>query len=90
MVRLIIPEGQSWDFDPPSGGPTVTLTGPLDICLEGASLAPYGLVTSGEYLHTGRPWERLLPYTRDELGVSLPVCLVLAMLFGLTWLRKSL
>lgn len=90
MVRLIIPQGQTWTHTLPSDNvTTLVITGPQELVFEGVSLET-GLVTSGEYLRVGSTWEKTLPYLREELAISLPVALVLSLMIALTWMRKHL
>lgn len=90
MVRLIIPQGQTWTYTSLEDGvTTMTITGPQELVLEGASLDS-GLVTSGEYVRIGTTWDKTLPYLREELAISLPVALVLSLMIALTWMRKHL
>lgn len=87
MVRIIIPPGRSFQI----GGETIS--GPFEICLESTALtvaASTVEVQSGEWLIVGASSQAVqtLPYLREEMAIAFPVCVVLAAMIGLTWLRK--
>lgn len=88
MIRLIIPQGQSYDL-PVSETPatSVTLQGPAEIVIEGM-LDGSEWRHSGEYLRTSTGWHQTLPYLREEMGIALPLALVMSLLCVLSFIRK--
>ncbi|MCW0217980.1 MAG: hypothetical protein OJI67_06630 [Prosthecobacter sp.] len=65
----------------------VTIEGPFELVGEGFNFAGTW-ISSGEYVRIGTTWASTLPYLREELAITLPISLVLALLFALTWIRK--
>lgn len=85
MVRLIIPTGESEVLT--VGGTPATIEGPIELVLESHVIGGVSR-QSGEYIKAGSNWQNTLPYLREELAVSLPISMALALLIALTWLRK--
>lgn len=85
MVRLIIPTGEDFTFS--ASGSPITIEGPLEVVFEEWTISGVE-VSSGEFIRAGGQWAQTLPYLREELSIALPVCLTLALLIALTWLRR--
>lgn len=89
MVRLHIPPGAIYELqsntEPAS---SISIEGPYELLRETVSIGGE-FVSSGEFILVGVQWEQMLPYLREELAISLPICLVLTLLMGLTWMRRA-
>jgi hypothetical protein len=84
MVRLNIADGETLIV----GG--VTYAGPLEFVADSFDLTGHslGVVHSGEFLMVSGAVRQTSEYMREEVTIAFPVCMTLAMLFALTWMRK--
>lgn len=90
MVRLIIPEGQSFELSvSETPAESVTLAGPAEFVLEGYQFGSQWR-HSGEYLRTSTGWHQTLPYLREELAIALPLALVITLICVLSFIKKHL
>lgn len=83
MVRLIVPPGERLQVF------SVNAEGPIDLVYEQVELPGFaGVQTSGEFFFSTGVWHKTLPYLREEMAISFPICIIIAGLIGMTWLRR--